>query len=359
MRLTNKNILIVSPEPWNHIFVSKHHYAIHLAERNNTVYFLNPPDKFEKIEPTEYANVFSVHYKKFFPGLRYFPSFIQKYLMRMKFNHLEKLCAVNFDIIWSFDNSVFFDFSSLSNNVFKISHIVDLNQNFEFKKAARSADVCFGVSAVLVEKLRQYNCNTYFINHGFKSPDQNVNFNLRKHVTRGLKVGYTGNLDLKYIDWTILMAAINLNPDVFFYFAGPFDSESDHIRFLKNQSNVILLGKIKSSEIASFLNQMDILVLCYRINEYPDQLTNSHKFMEYLGSGKPIVATYTEEYAKHSDCVLMAEHSSEWIDLFQYACQNIDQLMTADLVEKRKEIAFKNTYEKQIEKIENLLCGAI
>ena len=42
--LRNKTILIISPQPWDHIAISKHHYANELAARNNTVYFLEPPN---------------------------------------------------------------------------------------------------------------------------------------------------------------------------------------------------------------------------------------------------------------------------------------------------------------------------
>ena len=44
MSLKDKVILIISPQPWYQLFVSKHHYAIELAKYGNTVYFLNPPD---------------------------------------------------------------------------------------------------------------------------------------------------------------------------------------------------------------------------------------------------------------------------------------------------------------------------
>ena len=37
------SILIISPEAWNGHFVSKHHYAVSLANRGYKVYFLNPP----------------------------------------------------------------------------------------------------------------------------------------------------------------------------------------------------------------------------------------------------------------------------------------------------------------------------
>lgn len=40
----NKTILIISPEPWGKMMISKHHYALELAKLGNEVYFLNPPN---------------------------------------------------------------------------------------------------------------------------------------------------------------------------------------------------------------------------------------------------------------------------------------------------------------------------
>jgi len=112
VKLTDKNILIVSPEPWDHIFVSKHHYATHLAKRGNQVYFLNPPTGVFKLQQTDYQCVETIDYKGFLPGLKYFPSFIIRWLTRRVFDQLEQLSGVEFDIIWSFDNSVFYQFDA-------------------------------------------------------------------------------------------------------------------------------------------------------------------------------------------------------------------------------------------------------
>src|SRR5690349_23915712 len=40
--LNDKRILLISPQPWGDIHVSKHHYAIELAKRGNAVVFVDP-----------------------------------------------------------------------------------------------------------------------------------------------------------------------------------------------------------------------------------------------------------------------------------------------------------------------------
>src|SRR5947208_1346282 len=153
MKLKNKNILLISPEPLDHIFVSKHHYATHLAKRGNKIFFLNPPGNFDSISNTHFEGVYSVSYQGFPAGIRFYPSFLQKKIIKRKFNHLQRECNIRFDIIWSFDNSVFFDFSALPSHVIKISHIVDLNQDFQTQKAAITADYCFCTTEAIKHRL--------------------------------------------------------------------------------------------------------------------------------------------------------------------------------------------------------------
>src|SRR5690606_30205807 len=157
MILRNKNILLISPEPWDHIFVSKHHYATHLGSRGNRVYFLGPPGGSESVAPTEYENVLEVKYRGFPKGLRFYPAALQRHFIRKKFHELERLCNIRFDVIWSFDNSVFFDFSALPEDVLTVSHIVDLNQNFQFVNASRTAQLCIGVSRSIVKRQKRHN----------------------------------------------------------------------------------------------------------------------------------------------------------------------------------------------------------
>ncbi|HEY8511367.1 MAG TPA: hypothetical protein VIL31_05380, partial [Cyclobacteriaceae bacterium] len=103
--MRDKNILLISPEPWNHIKVSKHHYAICLGKRGNKVFFLNPPGKKQAVLPTPYSNVQSIHYEGFPKGLRFYPRFLQRHFIAKKFREVEAMCGGRIDIVWSFDNS--------------------------------------------------------------------------------------------------------------------------------------------------------------------------------------------------------------------------------------------------------------
>ncbi|MGJ3234416.1 hypothetical protein [Marivirga sp.] len=357
MELKYKNILIISPEPWNHIFVSKHHYATHLAKRGNKVFFLNPPSDVNEYTLTDFENLYSVNYTGFIKGLRVLPNFIQKRLIARKFQKIQKLCQVQFDIVWSFDNSVFFDLSLLPKSVYRISHIVDWNQDFEFQNASITADLCFASSFNIVEMQRKFNSNSYNIGHGYNKIVDKVK-PLKLKGNSIINFGYTGNLDIQYIDWELIDKLIRVFPNVDFHFAGQWKSKASFPN-IYNSQNFYYYGKLPANDLPSFYESMDLLMILYQYEKFPEQLANPHKMMEYLGSGKMIVSSWTEEYSKLSakGLIKMIQNKKEFISELDEVKSNLEYWNKNDLRNSRIDFANQNTYNKLINKIEKLLIN--
>lgn len=356
MSLEGKNILLVSPEPWGHLFVSKHHYAICLSRKGNRVFFLNPPSSISGITGTEHENLWSVNYRGFPKGLRYYPSFFHKIFFLKVYRELERTCDVTFDVVWSFDSSVFFDFSLLPTSTLRVLHIVDFNQNFQIAKAAKTADICFCTSEYIKKRLLLYNRNIFKINHGYAFANQMNMEVMGVDNSSNLKAGYAGNLDLQYIDWDLFEKVILENQGIDFYFAGSLEN-LERKDFFDKQPNVKYLDVLEANALTAFYERMDILLLSYKADQYKKQLANPHKMMGYLGSGKMIVTTYTKEYEKlvTQGLLLMSQNNKDFSDLLQQASLNIQTWNSDEKIGARKEFAFSNTYEKQIKKIESLL----
>jgi hypothetical protein len=353
MVLTNRRILLISPDPWDHIFVSKHHYAIHLGRLANTVFFLNPPGQTDGVTPTQFQNVFEVNYKGFPPGLRFYPAFLQKKIIGNVYRKLEKACKTVFQIVWSFDNSVFFDFSALPASAIKISHIVDGNQNFQTQKAASTADYCFCVSEHIRIRLRRYNDKVYKINHGFNCVD-GVGRNDSKNYRGKIKAVYAGNLSIPYIDWDLLSLIIADHSDVDFLFIGPHAGNANTRRFAEKE-NVFFVGRVESDELLAYYQMADILLVSYQEKYQDGQVSNTHKMMEYLGSGKVIVATKTPEYENLYPLIVMSEKNSEWPALFGKVAANVGIYNSSSLRQERTALALNNTYDLQINRIEQII----
>jgi hypothetical protein len=355
MNLSDKNILLISPEPWGHIFVSKHHYATHLAEKGNSVYFLNPPGVKYSCKRTEYKSVHSVQYRGFIKALRFFPRAFQRQIFIRKLKKIEKLCKANFDIIWSFDNSVFFDFSALQSRVFCISHIVDLNQDFQFEISTKTANFCLATSEFIVEKQKKYNPFSFNIGHGYNRVTDHV-FTFKLKGKKNINCSYAGNLDIKYIDWDLIEILLNDFPHIDFHFAGQWNSKSK-FKHITNRPNFNFYGKIPSNDLPSFFEAIDVLILVYQYHKYPEQLANPHKMMEYLGSGKAIVSTWTEEYGNLSEegLIKMAKNQKEFISAFSQVEKNLEYWNNDEKKNLRRKFASQNTYENQINRIEKII----
>src|ERR1700757_3422349 len=110
-QLKNKTILIISQQDWGSMFISKHHYALELSKLGNKVYFINSPDQKNKLQPgqiiiekTQYAGLFTVSHRFFFPYFIRFKSvFLFDKLVTIHINNIIKKIEEPVDIVWSFD----------------------------------------------------------------------------------------------------------------------------------------------------------------------------------------------------------------------------------------------------------------
>ncbi len=348
---TRKAVLIISPEPWNHLFVSKHHYAIELSQQNR-VYFLNPPGKKYAIEKTKYENIWEVTYPHFAKGLRYLPSFVQRFSMKEKISKIQQLAGVKFDCIWSFDNSVFFDFSFLSNDVFTISHIVDYSQNFQLAKAASTARLCMGVSQNIVDLLRPHNPNTFIMPHGIAI--ERAKFaDVQLPGVNSIKAVFAGNLDRKHFDKAVLWQLAADFPGVDFIFFGSGGQD------WKRLPNTYYPGVVPSEFLLNYLRKADVLLLPYKVDEFPMELTNSHKVLEYLEAGKTIVCSYLADYADSTHLFKMVDSNDQFSQAFFEVISNLPVHNSPENMETRKHFAYQNSYRNRLREIEVLVSKTL
>ena len=357
MNLTNKNILVISPEGWGKNFVSKHHYAVTLAKRENQVFFVGPPEGNFSCRESGFERVNVLGYPSFPPGFRFYPKPVRRMLQRRWLAKLEQVAGVPFDILWSFDNSVFFDLDSWKEHKYTISHIVDLNQDFETARAARSANICFCTTELIKDRLIRYNLNTHKIPHGY-TPATVAPQPKTLPGAENPKVIYVGNLSMAYIDWSLIHSLVCQNPTVGFVFLGPEGKsnlgKADAIipdkESVKKSPNSYFVGECAAQEVMGYLLAADACLVAYQEAHHQDQ-ASPHKIAEYLASGKAVIATYTAEY-KDSDVLLMTRHNEDFPDYFQGVIQEIDEHNSPEASQKRRSYIMDRTYSNLIKQIE-------
>ena len=367
-RFNEKTILIISPEPWGENFVSKHHYAIELS-KDNAVYFLNPPSKLNQKSRISNSLVV-VDYRAMFRGLGKLPSFLSSTLIRNELKRIEKLVGNKFDIIWNFDSSRFFNLFKITQKL-KIAHLVDLGEYFQRPLLCKTSDICLCTSDAIAKEMKVFNDFTFNIGHGVQNPSGSIKLTSKERLELQndfrFNAFYIGNLSSKYLDWQTIRKIACENTSVAFYFIGPLGKSNlsndnpidpffNDVRMLPN---TFFLGSRPSTKIISYLKESDVLIISYKANGHKQQLANPHKVLEYLASGKVLIASWTEEYVGKKDLFEMVDENEAMPILFKNVIANLRFYNSIEKQEFRQNFAKEHTYDRKINLIADLINSSL
>ena len=374
--LKNKVILLISPQPWGSLFISKNHYAIELA-KSNIVYYLCPQPiiktSSKKVDVKSLdgiENLYVVEHQLFFPfQLKFHFSKLFHFLMFIQTKRILKKINRKIDIVWSFDLGNYFPFAFFSKLPLKIFHPVDEPLNKEAISSAKGADVIFSVTKEILSKYEMYNLPSYFINHGVEASFIKSSNFFNQQDKLQLRVGFSGNLRRKDIDREILLNIINNNPTVQFDCWGDFEnrnnlsdienkSTDDFIEKLSSKKNIHLHGLLNPSQLAEAYQQVDAFLICYDVIKDQSKGTNYHKILEFVSTGKIIISNNVTTYQNFPALVQMVDertNNQKLPILFKQVINNLNHYNSIEFQQKRISFATENTYENQINRIDNHL----
>jgi hypothetical protein len=356
-------VLIVSPEPWDAHHVSKHHYALTLAARGATVFFLDPPDDAQsgyRIRPaSESPRVHVVSAPRVAPGLRFHPVIVRRWLEARWLSGLEQAAGCRIGVVWLFENSRFFDLRFAGSRL-KIYHQVDLNQDFNPEIAAATADVCLCSSDAIMRRLQRVRPDVHKVHHGtvVVGPVP-ATLDLRPFERGGIHATCIGNLDSEYLDVAALGNLARSHPQVTFHFVGCCGEASPLRQECAASSNVVWWGKLPFAQIPTLAARSDVLLVAYRSDAFRDQLASPHKFMEYFLSGKAVVCSYTDEYKDKQHLVAMADAAQPLEATFAQALADLGTLNAPHRMAERRAFAMEHSYENQLARIERIVLESM
>ena len=365
MRLCDKSILIISPEPWGTNYVSKHHYAAELAERNR-VYFTGPPawGRPFRTRPQSGESVQLLRYPHI-PGLNLLPHALARPVRRLQAHWLRYLASETFDLVWSFDPFVFQDLSVFG-PCLKIYHGVDLHACAWESACVANADLALFTSDQLLSRHATSPTPKFQVNHGLSrllssSQGQPVWTN---HASGRAQVGLVGNLQSRLLDYDLLLQLATDHPEADFHLIGPTGNSNlgaserqQQLSRVLNLPNVRSWGAVHPSQLSKCYADLDVLLMLYQGDKYRMELANPHKLMEYLSTGKVTVCNYTDQYRHHRNLLVMADQQSELPALFSRVLARLSDYNAPEEMEKRRQFALENTYARNISKIEGLIAG--
>jgi len=363
----SKRILILSPQPWDHNLISKHHYARALAKKNEVI-FMTPPTVGFSQRSSIYTpdpslpqlRVLTLHIslpdrarfyvKRFFKTMNEWVS--ARWLNR---NYREVDLVIDFGCYNQLNN--LHAFSARKKLFFPVDDIEQIQPQ------DRGADLLLTVSTEIQRKYQQAGLPMEFINHGLaedfvnqatensslKSTDNSVS-------RKTLRVGYSGNIYIPYLDKEVLLSCIRSHVDCEFHFFGVAEplnqAERAWLDLLKGEKNVFLNGRQKPSKLAASLQQMDVLLVCYKPDYRNYHGENTHKMLEYLSTGKLVVSSHISYYERFN-FLWMAEKdkNTQLVDLIDRVKR--DHAILNDHVRRQHQVEFAlaNSYEQRCNEI--------
>lgn len=368
-QLRNKKILLLSPQRWDGLRMSKHHYALELLERGNTVYFVNRPKEYIQWEihisqVNETPRLFVIEYGLLLPTFfKFHLYFLFQFAMDFQVKRLLRRIGP-VDVIWDFDNGNIYPDLSVFGAPIKIFHPVDKGVRSGGNK---KADIVFSVSPEILKLHSQVDAPQHFINHGLSPAFEAFGRQILQHeidLSRDspqMLIGYIGNIAHPAIDRKICMEVIAGLPDAVFHFFGPCQPKTEapdilaFIHFLKSRNNVILHGTTTKEKIAQKSLEIDLFWACYKKMDTYDA-DNSHKILEYLATGKVVVNSFLSVYVDSPHLIMPNSFSNETLpDLLKKTLANLGHHNARPEQLKRIQFALSCTYNKQLEKIESKL----
>lgn len=373
----DKTVYIISPERWGTMKVSKHHYALELAAKNCRVYFIEPPqlskNGIEIKTCADHPLISIVNYKPVFRGKRFLPSFLYSFLLRHQIKALLKKITVKPDVVWSFQGYLFQNLQWFGAPV-NLFFAADQFWYPELPAEVYSATLSLAVSDTIYERIKQSGKPVYMIGHGLqKGFVQGAEELLKKGSTvsgnKQIIAGYTGNLRMEALDRRTMMQVIEQNADVHFIFWGSYkkndlnlgginNAEADaFIHFLETTENVELRGVVNSEELQEQMKEADLFWLCWKIavNVLWDG-SNSHKILEYLSTGRPVVAHHVSSYQNTGLLYMLpGRENTGYTELFQQTVELVKKGEAKELISKRLGTAAEKSYSNQTGKIEQFI----
>lgn len=354
-------ILIISPEPWDGHSVSKHHYAWELVRRGHQVVFYGPPEGGRLLRLKPVANSSGrlqvLNAPKVALGLRFAQGTVRRFLEARWLSTLENVLGSRIDVVWNFENSRFFDMRFAGERL-KIYQQVDLNQNFNPEIAASTADLTIALSSPIENRLAASARKLIHITHGHS--ERRANFPLPDGFdqcfgSKCVNAVLIGNLDIVYLDVALLSQLVKTHTGVCFHFVGGYTFGKGLHGATHSARNAVFWGRQAAEFIPAFLAKADVLLVAYLAHAHLDQLANPHKMMEYIASGRCVLATRTLEYEYRPDLIEMAHCRAEYASRFADIVMNPAAFNRPDQIETRQTFARDNTYPRQLDRIVNAL----
>lgn len=394
MLLKNQNIIMLALPRFDDAIESNSFVLAKQLARNNVVYYIDNPftikDRFSSERKqqlllrknankagwlkTETENL-RIVVSPFILSINFLPEgalyqLALKWNEAIILNRIKKILKQENISDYIFINSFNFHFPGIGTSLkpkLRIYHCVDpLIKAYDAKhgvanekKIIQHSDVVLCTSKQLYEEKKQLNPNCYFIpnaadvEHSKKAllPECKVS-DLITPFPKPI-IGYFGAIERR-IDYEMMRKVMEKNQDKSFVFVGPAD-ESFIPSWFKALPNLHLVGSVAYKEMPSVIKGFDVAIIPFKKDAVSATIFPL-KLFEYLGAGKPVVATdFNPNLSEFTGDVVQYCTDD---NAFSNAIQNALNEPAARITQRLK-IAEANTWEERFTTVNHIILEAL
>ncbi len=358
-RLQDLDILVISPEPWKGLHMSKHHVSQGLVARGNRVVFWERPTPTTKaLELEGDGPLRVVRQPHWFKGVNRLPAAVNRWYYGRQVRAIERAAGVRFDIIWCFDTSRMQWFPH--GPWYRLLHLVDYDILYQGHGLMRSADLVITTADIISKRALEI---------APQAAVHKVGHALDRRWTIGAEalvaprsatprtVVYAGQFYNTYIDWPALLAVATQHPGLHFTYVGNLDPDfpDDAFQQLRREPNVVFTGLVTKDELVPIVREADILLFSFMTDKRMLERANPHKVLEYLSTGNVIMGSWTLEYEPHQHLLMMARDREDFVATFHRTVERFAELNTAERRAERIAFAGERTMDRLLERVSGLI----
>jgi glycosyltransferase involved in cell wall biosynthesis len=151
------------------------------------------------------------------------------------------------------------------------------------------------------------------------------------------RVGYVGAI-YRWVDYGLVNAVANANPDISFVFIGPYDDAS-RVDQLLRAPNIAWLPAKAYADMPLCIRDFDACLIPFAPGEIAET-TNPVKLFEYFALGKPVIATPMAELRQFAELLYIVDSSDSFTQALRAALAENDPA----IADRRKAIARKHSW---------------
>jgi teichuronic acid biosynthesis glycosyltransferase TuaH len=223
-------------------------------------------------------------------------------------------------------------------------------------KIVSESDLIICTSKQLYEEKKKVNNNTFFIPNAADIAHCSKALLEEVPVHKSLEnipkpiIGYFGNIERR-MDYDLLKTVIELNTDKSFVFAGPMLEEYVP-KWMFETPNVYLTGAVPYADMPAVLKGFDVSMIPFKKDEFSATIFPL-KLFEYLGAGKPVIATDFNPDLKEytAEAVTYCSDATSFSAAISKALKEQDDKVK----EHRLAVASQNTWEIRVAEFSKLI----